>query len=460
MSDLLRIASSGLLAYQRALGTVSHNVANAATPGYSRQRVDLSAQISGSGIGTRGNGVTVSGITRLSDVYANSRLVDDGAGLAQYSRLTDVSNRVDRLLSDADGGLSAVMDRFFVAVGDVAADPNSLAAREVLLGRADDLVTRAKSLQGSLDRLGGELDERMVASVDEANGLLRQLADLNQRVLQASPGGTADLLDRRDQLLEQLASKIGVRTAVQDGQQLNIYSADGHALLLGGTVSPLSLVANPSDPTTLQLAVGEGDGSVRIATPSGGDLGGLFQARDSVLRPARAELNSIVGSLATAVNDQLAAGVDLNGNPGAPLFTLGAGPQVISGLSLGGLTARDIAAAGPGQVGVVGSTDNSNANALAALAKTAITANGRSAGAAYTDLVARVGVQSQQATSGLEAFDRMQSQNRDARDAVAGVNLDEEAANLLRLQQAFQAAAQVIAAADSMFQTVLGAVRR
>lgn len=619
MSDMMRIGSSALLAYQRSLSTTSHNVANAGVEGYSRQRVELSAQTSGSPFGA---GVTVQGVTRMTDVYANSRLVDDASGLASSDRLADIAARVDRLMSDGDTGMSGAISDFFAAAQDVAAEPNSLAAREVLLGSAEGLSARAGALSDALNRLDGEIDERAGATVREANDLLEQMARVN-RDIAAGAGSVNDLRDERDRLTRDLAERIGVRTTLQDGDQLNVYTRDGHALLLGPQASRLSLQPDPADSARQRLTVSAGGGGgIPIPAPTGGELGGLFAARGEIVDPARDRLGALVGDLATAANAAQAAGTDLDGAAGAPLFRLGTptavpnaansggasldaaisgdaplpeagftlrysggawqissasgdapslsgsgtaadplrvgglavevsgtpaegdrfqlrpGADALAGLQASGIGARQVAAAGalspdlpaantgslelrrlettdagnpgarapaeivfedadsyridggalqtlggdgrilgPGwslelggraeagdrvqlQPTAAGSSDNAGANRLAALADAPITAAGATPAGAYADLVAAGGVASRQAEGSKAGFERLLAADEAARDAVSGVNLDEEAANLLRLQQAYQAASKVISVADDLFQSLLAAVRR
>lgn len=617
MSDMLRIGTSGLLAYQRALTTTSHNVSNAGVDGYSRQRVELSAQITGSAFGA---GVRVTGVERLEDVYANNRLIEDGSGLAANTRLSDIATRVDTLLSDSNSGMSGSINAFFQAAQDVSANPNSLAAREVLLGSARDLTTRATTLNGQLSRLDNEIDQRASATVAEANELLESLARVN-RDIASSSGPANDLRDERDRLTRQLSEKIGINTTLQDGDQLNVYTRDGHALLLGADVTPLSLREDAERGSRQQLVVGLGAGAIPIANPTNGELGGLFSARSQVIDVTRERLGALTADIARAVNDVQTAGTDLNGQPGQPLFELGApravpnanndgtasldvsfgpdgkvpdsaltmrysggawqlqsegasvalsgsgtvadpfragalsivvggapsegdrfsltpGSDAVAGMRINNLGARAIAAAGalspsepstntgsfavqsvetvdasdPGartaanidflgansyqidggpvqalnpdgvitgagwQVTIEGtpaagdrvaltpttadSGSNAGARALAGLAESAVTGDGDTPSGGYADLVAAGGVTARQAESAREAFQRLQSADLAAREATSGVNLDEEAANLLRLQQAYQAAARIVTTADQMFQTLIGAVRR
>lgn len=618
MSDMLRVGTSGLLAYQRALTTTSHNVSNAGVDGFSRQRVNLSAQISGSPFGA---GVRVTGVERLEDVYANNRLIEDGAGLAANTRLADIATRVDTLLSDSNSGMSGSINAFFQAAQDVSANPNSLAAREVLLGSARDLTTRAITLDGQLSRLDNEIDQRASATVAEANELLESLARVNRDIVSSS-GPANDLRDERDRLTRQLSEKIGINTTLQDGDQLNIYTRDGHALLLGADVRPLSLREDPERGFRQQLVVGQGAGAIPIPNPTNGELGGLFSARSQVIDVTRERLGALTANIARAVNDVQAAGTDLDGQPGQPLFALGA-PRAVpnanndgtasvdvsfgadgkvpnsaltlrfssgawqlqseggesvaltgsgtvadpfragalsivvggapsegdrfsltpasdaaAGMRINNLGPRAIAAAGalsPSQastntgafevrsVETIDATDpgarsaatidfpgpnsyqinggpvqplnadgvvtgpgwqltiegvpaagdqialtptaadsgsNAGARALAALAEAAVTGDGDTPSGGYAELVAAGGVTARQADSARDAFQRLQSADLAAREATSGVNLDEEAANLLRLQQAYQAAARIVTTADQMFQTLIGAVRR
>jgi len=329
MSGILSTGTSALLAFQRALGTVGHNVANAATPGYSRQRVDLAARPGQStGAGYIGQGVDVAKLQRLADGLVFARQVDSSGELGRLSQLSSLSGRVDALVSDPATGLSTQWSSFFNAAKAVTADPASPIARNAMLSAADQLAGRWRSLDGQLSTLETETNQRLQGKVGEANVLANEIAALNQNIAAAGSNAAPDLLDARAQRIDRLASLVGAETLAQDDGAINVFTSGGQALVLGNRAMTLTTISDPFRPERLQIALQGSGGSMRLpASTVSGEVGGLLEFRDRVLDPARAELGRLATAFAESANTVQRAGVDYNGATGANLFTL-APPRV------------------------------------------------------------------------------------------------------------------------------------
>ena len=624
MGDLLSNGTSALLAFQRALATVSHNVANVNTPGYSRQRVDLEAR---PGVGTAqtyvGSGVQVQDLQRLADGLVFARQIDSSGELGRLQQLSSLSDRVDALMSDDATSLSSPWGEFANAVDAVTSAPTSRTARSQLLAAATRLVDRFHTLDGRLGQLDEEVDQKIATGVADVNRLSSEIANLNRDIVAAGSNAAPDLLDARDQRIDQLAALVGGSTIAQDDGSVNVFTAGGQALVLGIRAQPLSTTPDPYHPERLQLALATPAGTVALGAGSvGGQLGGLMEFRGNVLDPARAELGRLATAFAGQYNATQQAGVDYDGNAGAAMFTLAAprvaahaantgsatlaasvtdlgalqgadlvlrydgsawsatrsdgssvamsgsgtaaSPFVVNGVSVvvsGSANAGDrfdlspttgaatslklaltdpnaIAAAGPLQVAAATantgsaraastqvtdasafasfggatidfldsntytidgagpysysagtpiaaggwslslegtpaagdsfslartpprSADNANARALAALDQNGVLDGGTtSVTTGITQLTAQVGGDARHAQLSLQAQQTIHDQIGAERESISGVNLDEEAANMLRYQQAYQAAAQVMSTANTVFQTLLAAVR-
>lgn len=329
MSGIFSTGTSALLAFQRALGTVGHNVANAATPGYSRQRVELAARPGQSiGAGYVGQGVDVARLQRLADGLVFARQVDSSGELGRLSQLSSLSGRVDALVSDPATGLSSQWSAFFNAAKGVTADPASPIARSQLLSAGEQLAGRWRSLDGQLSSLESETNQRLQGKVGDANVLANEIASLNQNIAAAGSNVAPDLLDARAQRIDQLASLVGAETVAQDDGSLNVFTSGGQTLVLGNRAMKLTTVADPFRPDRLQVALEGTGGKVRLPSSSvSGEVGGLLEFRDRVLDPARAELGRLATAFAESANAAQRAGVDYNGAAGANLFTL-APPRV------------------------------------------------------------------------------------------------------------------------------------
>ncbi|MGN7725612.1 flagellar hook-associated protein FlgK [Luteimonas sp. 22616] len=329
MSGLLSTGSSALLAFQRALGTVSHNVANAATPGYSRQRVELAARPGQPTAGGYiGQGVDVAKLQRLADGLVFARQIDSSGELGRLQQLSSMAGRVDSLVSDPSTGLSTQWSAFFNAADAVAADPTSSVARSQLLAAGDQLTSRWRTLDGQLSALETESGQRIQGTIGDANRLAGEIAELNRNITAAGSNASPDLVDARALRIDQLATLVGAETVMQDDGSLNVFTGGGQPLVLGNQAMKLATVADPFRPDRVQIALQGASGNVRLPSASvSGELGGLLEFRDRVLDPARAELGRLATVFATGFNAAQRAGVNYNGAPGADFFTL-APPRV------------------------------------------------------------------------------------------------------------------------------------
>lgn len=624
---VLGTGTSALLAFQRAMATVGHNVANVATPGYSRQRVELQARPGQSTNISVGQGVDVSSLRRLADGLVYARQLDSAGEMGRLTQLSGMASRVDKLISGTTTGLSNAWSSFFSAAKGVVADPTSTAARSQMLTTGGQLAARWRQLDGNLVQLGNDVESSLKDNIASANQLAAEIANLNRDIIAAGVDASPDLLDQRELRIGQLAALVGAETVRQDDGALNVFTPGGQPMVLGAKAMQLSVAADPYQANRGVLALQTPAGSVPLPLGSvSGAIGGLLEFRTSILDPARAELGRLATAFAESFNALQRDGVDYAGNPGADFFTLpdpqvfphagnapastasfttqvadvgaltgnnlvlrfdgaswsasradtgqavtmtgtgtGADPFVVDGVALvlsGTAAAGDrfllqptagasagmqlaltapeqIAAASPmtvgldaGNIGSVSggtasvtnaalfagfttatisfidagtytvdggppvaytpgaaitgpgwslvlsgtpaagdditlgrtgprSSDNANARRLAAVDGQAVLDGGRTdVTAALSQLTARVGGDARHAQLNLDAQQAIDEQVLAERESVSGVNLDEEAANMLRFQQAYQAAAQVIATADTMFQSLLGAVRR
>lgn len=325
MSNLLATGSSALIAFQRALSTVSHNVANINTPGYSRQRTEFEAR-DGTfyGYGYQGNGVQIVDVRRMADSLATSRLLDSGGELSRLQQLSVLSSRMDSLFSEKATGISAPWSSFFDAASALSSNAAGSADRESLLAQANALTTRFRQIDQHLDGLDVEVNAGLTAATGEVNRLAKEIAQLNGQIGgNTNPSG--DLLDRRDQLISELVSYTGGNAVTQDGGLVNVFSAGGQPLVVGATASKLVTVADPFRPERLQVALETNNQRVTLDKRAlGGQIGGLIEFRTTVLDPAVAELGRVATSLAQTFNAGHNAGMDLYGQMGADFFALSA----------------------------------------------------------------------------------------------------------------------------------------
>jgi flagellar hook-associated protein 1 FlgK len=248
----LNIGLSALLA-QRALTTTSNNIANASTPGYSRQRVELDERATQRlGADFVGTGVDVAAVRRLSDEILADQLRTAAGGFGRADAFVALAESLDNSLADPSTGLTATMQSFANALQDVANDPSSTSSRQALLSEARNLVARFDAMDQRLAGLSGEVRTRMGAAADEITSLGASLADINRQLVAA---GTAsgrpappDLLDQRDRLLERLSGLVQVDTSQQRDGTTSVFIGTGQVLVLGGDSARLVVTPGNADP--------------------------------------------------------------------------------------------------------------------------------------------------------------------------------------------------------------------
>jgi flagellar hook-associated protein 1 FlgK len=339
MPDLLNTSLTGMIAFQRALEVTGHNIANANTPGYSRQVAEFSSRIgSGSGNLYIGGGTQISTVKRIFDAMQVSQLRTSTTSYTRFAALNELAGRMDTLLADANTGLNTSLQSFFNGLQDVSNDPSSIPTRQALLGEATGLASRFQSLDNQLAELESEVNQRLELAVTDINRLAQGIADLNDQIALASGSGQQpnDLLDQRDRLVMALSEQVAVSTTTQDDGAMNVFIGNGQSLVVGGTTRELAVTGDEFDPTALQVVYRGTAGATALDTSlTGGNLGGLLEYRSTMLNPARQALGQTAAALVSKINEQHASGMDLRGNLGGDFFSVAPPTVLYSGSNTG-----------------------------------------------------------------------------------------------------------------------------
>ena len=336
MPDMLNTAVSGLLTFQRALSTISHNIANVNTEGYSRQSVEIRTNTpSFYGNTFYGNGVRVDSVSRAYDQFLTLEVRDTRSDFARLDKFGELAAHIDDVLADPAGGISPILHEFFAAVQDVADDPTSSTARLAMIDTAQILTGRFASIDSRFEDLARNTATDMRNVVNEINDLVVAIRDINIELTSSHAFGSStqqsgDLLDKRDALLDQLAEKIDI-TVVDEGENhISIFIGNGQTMLNGTVAFTLSAQPDNADPGQDVIAY---NGLINVydlsSQLSGGELGGILDFRQNVLQPTRNALGRMAIGLAETFNAQMRDGMDLNGNLGQDFFSY-SGPQAIS----------------------------------------------------------------------------------------------------------------------------------
>jgi flagellar hook-associated protein 1 FlgK len=335
MADLLNIGLSALLAQQRALTTTANNIANASTPGYSRQRVELtSRETERLGRDFVGTGVDIGLTRRLSDEILANQLRTATGGFRRADAFVSLAGSLDDLLAGAETGLTATVQSFANALQDVSNDPSSIASREALLSEARNLVARFDAMDQRMTELADEVRTRMESAAADITALGADLAEINRQLIASGTAtgrpAPSDLLDERDRLLEKLAGFVQVSTAQQRDGTTSVFVGTGQVLVLGGDSATLDVTPGTSDPLQPQVVL-RGIGPTVNVTQfvTGGELGGIVDFAREMLAPARAELGRVAVGLVTTVNAVHRNGMDAEGQLGGDFFSIAA-PQTFS----------------------------------------------------------------------------------------------------------------------------------
>jgi flagellar hook-associated protein 1 FlgK len=329
LSDLFGISVSALQALQSAMSVTSNNIANASTPGYSRESIELSAAAPQSnGTTSVGNGVVVNGVSRAFNQATANQLNSSQSSLGQLNALQTYSSQIDNLVGTTAGGLSTALQNFYSAWSDVANSPTSPATRQALLGKAQSVAASFQSTSSQLDALNVDINSRITADVQQINSLGASISTLNKQIVvsTAQAGGQAPnaLIDQRDQLVLNLSKLTGVSTTTDSNGAMNVFLGNGQPLVLQGNTTTLTTVGNQFDASQLEVSTSTSNGNVISGSITSGELGGLLAARSQVVNPARNQLGQIATAFSQTANLQQNAGLDLTGQLGANLFSAGA----------------------------------------------------------------------------------------------------------------------------------------
>lgn len=474
----LYVGLSGIQAQQAALNVVGNNISNVNTPGYSRQQADLTTNQALESAGVfYGTGVTLSAVQGVRDQFLDLQLYRQTALSSGAQTRYTALNAISPTLADSGTtGLAAQIQSFFQGFQDLAARPEDTSLRTNLVGQAQNMISTMQSQYQMLTGQQATADQGVQSLVGQINTLTAQIAQLNTVVSsETSPGSRNDARDQRDALTTQLSQLVGINVNQDSNGQYQITLDSGGAVLVSGSTQYQMTASSTSSTTGFHLVqVNEGGTTVDVTSSiRNGTLGAQLDLRDNVYAGYENQLNQLAAGIASQVNLQHQQGYALDGTTtGLNFFTgdptTGLPPGATSAnsyqgavmnLSVNSAIVNDpslIAAAGP----LATPGDNTNANALANLQFTGGTnAAGLVLGSPFSTVVSsfvsKVGTDTQswnvQSTTQQNLVTALQSQ----RDSVSGVDLNEEAASLMTLQQGYQASTRFLSVINQLMNQLV-----
>ncbi len=468
---MMDVGRRAMMNSQAGLQTVSHNIANKSTEGYSRQRVEQQTnEPVGSGRTRMGTGSRISQVTRTNNSYLEKQIEREGANLGLAEGRAESLARVEQVFNEQiNKGLNQYIVEFFNSFRELASSPENLATRTLVKETAEHLTRDFQRVHQQLSEIQNESDYQITVHVAEVNELTKEIAQLNEKIQVVEINGAPanDERDRRDLLLKQLGEKVNIRYAEGDNGAVTV-TAGSNAILVSG-YSHRELFVAPT-----QGKPGKREGNMEIfykpterAQPvnvtqqlNGGKVGGLLQVRDQVINRIVGDLDQLAYSLATEVNRTHSEGFNQYNEQGqlffeAPLQVQGAAQS----LSLHQQVQKDVGRIAAGQA-PDSPGDNRVANAISSLQYNKLMGDGASTlDGFYASMVGQIGIEARRANSAVSSQQDILGQLQNIRESISGVSLDEETTKMIEYQKSFDASARLIRAADEMMDTVLNLKR-
>jgi len=439
----MAIATGALGAEQGALNSTTNNVANVNTPGYSRQEpvlVESDPVVLGSV--TYGTGVSLEKLQSLRDPILQLRIQEETQQQGQLNASVTALQQAQVQFNTSSGDIGTEISNFFSSLDQLSTDPANLSLRQGVLTAAGNLATAFNNTANALSSQQSNLDLNVTQDVQQINTLTGQIATLNNQIseLQGVNQDASSLVDQRDVLIGQLSNLVDVST-IQSDNGLTLTTANGTPLVVGGQSFALSTQSNPSG---LQDVYSQGQDIT--ANLTAGDLAGVLQVRDQTIPGLLSNLDTLAAGLANGLNTANQQGFDLNGNAGGNLFVAppASGQGAASGMAVQITDPALIAASSDGTPG-----SNGNLAVLSAVQNQPV-AGGQTPTDYYSNIVYAVGNDVSNGASELSSSQSILNQLQDQRGSISGVSLNEEAANMVQYQNAFNAAAQIVTTINDM----------
>jgi flagellar hook-associated protein 1 FlgK len=448
--SIISNALSGSIAAQAALNAASQNIANLQTAGYTRQGVLLTSLGAGVGVRSAGNGVEVSALLRFADAYKSQQMWRAASDQGARSQTQPYLTQLERVMGDDASSISNGIDGFFAALNASAVDPTSTPLRQQIVTSADSMAQRFNSISTVMNNQLLSVQQQRAAIVPQANTTLANIAALNQRISTSTASGTnvSSLMDARDQLIDGLASQMGIEVLDQPDGSRNVSLKSGQPLVIGSIAGTLSSNMTNTGEQTLSLDFAKSSYTLDPVA-IGGQMGGLGEFEQNTLKPLQQSLQDMATQLTSKVNAQLALGKTMTGTAGGPLLVYANGKLSITP----GFNAKDLALSLTGAAG-----DSGNLQKLIDIKNQPITVSWVGSvllSDADTQLVGKLGIYSQQNQALLKTANTVRSQAIDDWKSTSGVNKDEEAMSLVEFQNMYQANMKVISVANTLFDATL-----
>ena len=469
----IEISKRGILTQQAALTTSGHNVANANTPGFSRQVVKMVAaepiealSLQRSTIpGQMGQGVMFTEVKRIRETFLDKQFANENKSLGEWTIRQDTLEKLEAIINEpSDTGLRQVLDNFWNSWQELSKQPDNLETRAVVKESALAVTDAFNHAAKQLKDLGSDLNDNVTVKVTQVNTTLKQIAGLNNEIFRVEGLGNNanDLRDQRDLLVDELSKVINVSVQEESG---------GYHVKMGN-----------QDLVVAETATDFTDATASAAYPAdlnSGELYGLLLSNDRYVTEYKNQLNSMVSTIVTAVNDMHKQGYTLQDPPtkGGDFFvpitdfntaaeTVKVSTNITDNVERIAASARTYTDANGVERVVKG--NNEQALNLAGIKNTKynfdgsgvtkIILNGGTFDEFLRAVVSEIGVQTQEASRQVSNQKVLVDQVDARRQSISGVSLDEEMADMIKYQHAYNAAARSLTTFDEMLDKVINSM--
>lgn len=477
----LELGKRALFAQRAALNTTGNNISNANTDGYTRQRAEFQAtreipypgMSNEAGPAQLGTGVEVNKITRLRDDFLDLQFRHQNQDFGYYQARSDTYTKIEGLLNEpSDSGIANAMDQFWKGWEELSKTPDSSATRAVVAQRGVALAETFQYTYDSLDQMSSDLNNVIQVDVSNINSLTKQIGALNDQISRLVPNNYQpnELYDKRDFLLDQLSKlvNIDVKPSNSGNGKVDVFISNStQPLVLGNTAKVVTYPGDPSGVNPYQISID--DGPTPVASPSNpitlgsGQLIGRIEALTDIIPKLKTKLTDMVNEFVENVNNIHSQGFNLDdiNNPSNPTdkFNFFVDDPTDPSTSVKWIVNPNITA-NPNKIAAAKTPhagDGSNALAITSLKTIVLTINGSSTTVNdyYQNIIGQLGVDSQQALRMQDNTQMLVNQVDNQRQSISGVSLDEEMTNMIRFQQAYNAAARVVTVMDDMLDKVI-----
>lgn len=453
----INVASGALRAFQRGMDITGHNLGNISTRGYSRQTVEYRANDAinfyQNGTMSLGQGVSIQSINRIRDTFLDSRMQAASGDLGRFQTLSTTLRQIEPVFNEPGAnGIGNALDKFFNAWSGLATNPGDAASRIEVQQSGQTLANRIRGTFQNLQARQSELSTQINSTVDQINSLSTRIADLNREIREnmASGGVPNDLLDARDLAVEDLSALVNVNTSQLPSGEIAVHFG-GYPLVDGTGATPF-----PSGLSTSTYMTSDGTHQFPIRS---GKLFGLMEASNKVTS-YQTQLNDLANNLRSEINLLHQTGTNMNAATNVDFFAVNLANPNSGALDfdLSAPVKADVKNIAAGTTGAAG--DGSLALTLSNLRNGAIAGLGtKTFSSFYSSMIATVGRDVEFADQSLATQDALVGQVDAQRQSVSGVSIDDEMANMMKLQRSYQAAAKALSAFDQMTEELIGLIR-